>query len=105
MRLPDGSAVKRVQRFCARLHVVESAQPDELIWVIEITELTDHLNPNSFLGFHEFTVEELDQVVAFSRVKCVLSKFDDGGVCLCFHVLFLFATEAQSRGDFFKRSL
>src|SRR5512134_2579998 len=80
MRLPDGPAIRRRQRLCARGHVVESAPPDKLIRVIDVPKLPDDLNSHGFLRFDKFTVEELDQVIPPARVKGVLPEFDDGGM-------------------------
>ena len=85
MRFPNRSAVKSIQRLCACGHVVESAQPDELIRVIEIPKLTDDLQTHSFLRFDKFAVEEFDQGIAFSGVKRVLPELDDGGMSLLVH--------------------
>src|SRR5205814_86716 len=77
MRFPDGSTVKRIERLLTRGHIVETAQPDKSIQVIEIVKLTDDLDAHSLLCFDKFTVEEFDQFIAPAWIQCVLPEFDN----------------------------
>src|SRR5262245_34980472 len=77
MFLPYWSAVKSIQGLCTCIHVIESAQPDESIWVIQIIKLSDDLHSHCLLRFDKFTVEKFNQFIAPAWMKCVLSEFKD----------------------------
>src|SRR5438132_79713 len=77
MRLPRRASIELRERFAARIHVRESAEPDEAISIIEIAELADEAHPRGLLRFDEFTFEELDQLVAAAGTQRVLSELDD----------------------------
>src|ERR1044071_7337587 len=69
-----------MQRSLACRHLIESSQPDELIRIVQIVKLPDDLNPNGFLCFDKFTLEELDQLIASARMKRISPELDNGGI-------------------------
>lgn len=73
MSLPDGAEVEVLERLFARRHVGESAQPDEPVGVVQISELADQADADRFLRLHERALEQIDQGVAAARLQRVLA--------------------------------
>ena len=62
--LPHRSPVEGLEALSTMLHVGEASEPDEVIWPVEIAELTDQLHADGLLRLDELPVEQLDQDVA-----------------------------------------
>ncbi len=77
VRLPDRPAVEALQRLGAARHVVEAAEPDEPVGVVQVAELPQDGHAHCLLGLDELPVEQLDQYVPLSWAQCVLPQFDD----------------------------
>ncbi|WP_347600804.1 hypothetical protein [Acrocarpospora sp. B8E8] len=77
MRPPDRSGVEATQRLCPARHVVESAQPDEAVGVVQVPELPQDRHTDGLLGFDELAVEQVDKHVALTGVQRVLPQFND----------------------------
>jgi hypothetical protein len=58
---------------------MKASEPDESVSIIHIPELTDDLHPERFLRFDKFPVEEIDQHIPLSRMKCVLPELTQSG--------------------------
>jgi hypothetical protein len=57
VRFPNRSTVKITQRFCTRGHIRKTSEPNEAIWMIEISKLTDDFYSERLLRFDKFPVE------------------------------------------------
>ena len=77
MLLPDRTAVERLERLLACLHVGEAAHPDEAVGIVEIPELAENAHPDRLLCLHELAVEELDQRLPLTRAQLIAAEFDD----------------------------
>ena len=75
---PDRPAVELLQRGMTRLHVGETANPDESIGAAAIAELPHDRHADRFLRFDEVSIEEIDQDVPLSRLQGVLTQLDHG---------------------------
>src|SRR5689334_4966680 len=85
MSFPYRSAIEGMQGRLAGGHIVETAQPDKLIWIVQIIKLTNELNTDSLLRFDKFTLKELDQFVAPTGMKDIHPKFDNRRKCCLVH--------------------
>jgi hypothetical protein len=77
MLLPDRTAVERLERPFACLHVGEAAHPDEAVGIVEIPELAVNAHPDRLLCLHELEVEELDQRLPLTGAQRIAAEFDD----------------------------
>ncbi len=75
--LPDRAAVERFERFRARWHVAESAQPDEAVRIVEVAELADHGHAGRFERVEELLFEQARERVEATGMQRVLAQFDD----------------------------
>src|SRR5689334_7006170 len=66
-----------MQSLRPRRHIMETAQPDEPVQVIQIVELPEDLDADCFLCFDEFTLEEPDQFIAPARMQGIHPELDD----------------------------
>jgi len=77
MLFPHRPTVKGFQGSTTSWHVGKAPEPDKAVRVIKISELPYDLHSYCFLGFDEFSVEQLDQNIACSRMKGVLPELHD----------------------------
>jgi hypothetical protein len=80
VRGPHRPAVERLQAVRTRRHVLEPAQPDEAVSMVQVAELADHAHAQCLLRLDEFAIEQLDQHVPLARVQRVLAQLDDFAV-------------------------
>src|SRR5437899_10945857 len=77
MRLPNRPAVEGLQCCRTTRHVLKPSEPNESIGIIKIAKLAEDIHSQCFLWLDEFTIEQMDQHIAFSAVKRVLPQFED----------------------------
>ena len=80
MDFPDRSRVKGMESLRPRRHIMETAQPDKPVWIIQVIELPQDVDSDSFLRFDKLALEESDQFIAPARLQCVHPQLDDGGI-------------------------
>src|SRR6476469_538942 len=86
MDFPDGPTIKGIQRRLAGGHIVESAQPDKLIGVVQIIKLTRELNTDRLLCFDKFALKELDQFITPAWMEGIHPEFDNRRIGWLAHV-------------------
>src|SRR5437867_2972217 len=95
MRLPNRPSVESLQCCRTTRHVAKASEPNESIGIIKIAKLAEDIHSQCFLWLDEFTIEQIDQHIAFSAVKRVLPQFDDRTTGLHL-VAFAFRTVASA---------
>ena len=75
MDSPNRAIIKSRKHVAALVHVRETAQPDEAIGVLQITEWTDNTHSERFLRFNELAFKQIDQPFPSPIVQRILPKF------------------------------
>ncbi|MDT4880098.1 hypothetical protein FQZ97_1158250 [compost metagenome] len=88
---PHRAVVEGGQAARAAVHGGKTAQPDEAVGCVQVTELAHDGHAHRFLRFHERPVEQINQHVALAGTQGVLAQFD--------HL----AVEVDRRGRFGER--
>src|SRR6185503_21105537 len=86
MGFPNGSAIKGMQGGLAGGHIVESAQPDKLIRIVQIIKLPNELNADRLLCFDKLALEELDQFITPARMQGIHPEFDNRRIGWLAHI-------------------
>ena len=77
LAMPDRAGIEGGQRPLPRFHVVEAAQPDEAVRIVEVAELADDGHALGLLALDEMAVEDVDQRVARAGMQVILAELDD----------------------------
>ena len=75
MDSPHRTIIKSRKHAAAFVHVRETAQPDETIRILQITEWTDNTHSERFLRFNELAFKQIDQPFPSPVMQRILPKF------------------------------
>src|SRR5450432_4235556 len=76
MFLPHGTAVERRKPCSSCCHALEPSKPYEPLRIVKVTERPNNMQAQFFLRLNEVSLEQRNQQVAISAVKCVWSQLE-----------------------------